>query len=237
MCELFSSGAPIAFLQQVLMDQKQLELSASLSHENRQNGTHVQVEAVHRREGGQKAADFQNDSEVLGDNGRTSYDSVIHSCNAALHAFELSTGLGFADSSTDEYVHFQRHSGTKYERAGSFTASVISPTAVTESFPISSMVHSTSLDSPVNKFPAEVIRVLQHQSPSSSISSVFQEGVPFHSSRPSLMTDAKQIIFLLMLYTIQGVPMGLSASIPFLLQGRVSYKQLGLFSLVSVPFR
>lgn len=48
--------------------------------------------------------------------------------------------------------------------------------------------------------------------------------------------DMQSIALLLILYTLQGVPMGLSASIPFLLQNRVSYKNQALFSLVSLPF-
>ena len=48
--------------------------------------------------------------------------------------------------------------------------------------------------------------------------------------------DLGSIALLLVLYTLQGIPMGLSASVPFLLQDRVSYKQQALFSLVSLPF-
>ncbi len=48
--------------------------------------------------------------------------------------------------------------------------------------------------------------------------------------------DMGSIALLLVLYTLQGIPMGLSASVPFLLQERVSYKQQALFSLVSLPF-
>ncbi|CEL99644.1 unnamed protein product [Vitrella brassicaformis CCMP3155] len=48
--------------------------------------------------------------------------------------------------------------------------------------------------------------------------------------------DVGNIALLLVLYTLQGIPMGLSASIPFLLQDRVSYKQQALFSCVSLPF-
>ena len=48
--------------------------------------------------------------------------------------------------------------------------------------------------------------------------------------------DAGSIALLLVLYTLQGIPMGLSGSIPFLLQGRTTYKQQALFSLVSLPF-
>jgi MFS transporter, PAT family, solute carrier family 33 (acetyl-CoA transportor), member 1 len=49
--------------------------------------------------------------------------------------------------------------------------------------------------------------------------------------------NTKEIAILLLLYTVQGIPIGLSTSIVFLLQGYVSYKDLGLFSLVTLPFR
>jgi len=49
-------------------------------------------------------------------------------------------------------------------------------------------------------------------------------------------TDIGSILLLLILYTLQGIPMGLSGSIPFLLQDKVSYTQQALFSLVTLPF-
>ena len=59
-------------------------------------------------------------------------------------------------------------------------------------------------------------------------------------SRPSepkkKPNDAASIALLLLLYTLQGVPMGLSGSMPLVLQGRVSYKEQALFSMVSLPF-
>ena len=49
--------------------------------------------------------------------------------------------------------------------------------------------------------------------------------------------DAKSLVLLLLLYTLQGVPMGLSASISFLLQERgASLSDIGYFSLSSWPF-
>jgi len=49
--------------------------------------------------------------------------------------------------------------------------------------------------------------------------------------------DAKSLLLLLLLYTLQGVPMGLSASISFLLQERgASLSDIGYFSLSSWPF-
>lgn len=53
----------------------------------------------------------------------------------------------------------------------------------------------------------------------------------------SLLLNYKELALLLLLYTIQGIPMGLATSVPFVLQGHVGYAELGVFSLVSLPFR
>ncbi|OII72943.1 uncharacterized protein cubi_02174 [Cryptosporidium ubiquitum] len=44
------------------------------------------------------------------------------------------------------------------------------------------------------------------------------------------------IFYLLTLYTIQGLPMGISHSIPFLIQGKVSYTEQSMFGMVVIPF-
>lgn len=49
-------------------------------------------------------------------------------------------------------------------------------------------------------------------------------------------SDWPSIVLLLLLYTLQGVPMGLSSSIPFILQEKVGYADQATFSLVSWPF-
>jgi PAT family acetyl-CoA transporter-like MFS transporter 1 len=52
-----------------------------------------------------------------------------------------------------------------------------------------------------------------------------------------LRGDYANIALLLLLYTLQGVPMGLAASVPLLLQERgATYAQQGVFSLVGWPF-
>jgi PAT family acetyl-CoA transporter-like MFS transporter 1 len=64
-------------------------------------------------------------------------------------------------------------------------------------------------------------------------------GKPPHKNRAwaDLRGDYANIALLLLLYTLQGVPMGLAASVPLLLQERgASYSQQSLFSLVSWPF-
>ena len=49
--------------------------------------------------------------------------------------------------------------------------------------------------------------------------------------------DRLSIVILLVLYTLQGIPMGLCGSIPLILKEKgVSYESLSLFSLVSLPF-
>ncbi|TDH68888.1 hypothetical protein CCR75_000461 [Bremia lactucae] len=48
--------------------------------------------------------------------------------------------------------------------------------------------------------------------------------------------DWPSILLLLLLYTLQGIPMGLTSSIPFILQKKVGYGDQATFSLVSWPF-
>ena len=51
------------------------------------------------------------------------------------------------------------------------------------------------------------------------------------------LEDRMSMGILLVLYTLQGIPMGLCGSIPLIMKERgVSYEGLSLFSLVSVPF-
>eukprot|EP00808_Paulinella_micropora_P011686 g28351.t1 len=52
-----------------------------------------------------------------------------------------------------------------------------------------------------------------------------------------LSKDRNSIALLLLLYTLQGIPLGLAVSVPLLLQSKhISYKQQAMFSLVSWPF-
>ena len=48
--------------------------------------------------------------------------------------------------------------------------------------------------------------------------------------------DGRSVALLMVLYTLQGVPMGLSGAVPLLLAGKTSYKMQSLFSLASFPF-
>lgn len=56
------------------------------------------------------------------------------------------------------------------------------------------------------------------------------------NERSNLAGDGKNIVLLLFLYTLQGIPLGLSAAIPMILQNRASYKQQAEFSFVTWPF-
>ncbi|EGG07261.1 uncharacterized protein MELLADRAFT_35703 [Melampsora larici-populina 98AG31] len=60
-----------------------------------------------------------------------------------------------------------------------------------------------------------------------------------NSSSISTLTlkDKKAMVLLVILYMLQGIPVGLAfGSIPFLLRARLSYSQIGLFSLASYPY-
>lgn len=49
--------------------------------------------------------------------------------------------------------------------------------------------------------------------------------------------DRRNFLLLVLLYFLQGIPMGLaSGSVPFLLKSHLSYGQLGVFSLASYPY-
>lgn len=48
--------------------------------------------------------------------------------------------------------------------------------------------------------------------------------------------DLNSIVLLLVLYTIQGIPMGLRGAIPIFIYDRISYTQLGLLAFSSIPF-
>lgn len=59
-----------------------------------------------------------------------------------------------------------------------------------------------------------------------------------NSSKPNLKGDWSNFFLLLLLYTMQGFPLGLTSSIPILLQSQndISYQDQALFSLAGWPF-
>ncbi|XP_018573648.1 acetyl-coenzyme A transporter 1 [Anoplophora glabripennis] len=71
-----------------------------------------------------------------------------------------------------------------------------------------------------------------------TISSSMENGeYPQIIPRSNIRGDEKNILLLFFLYTLQGIPLGLTAAIPMILQNRgVSYKQQAEFSFVSWPF-
>lgn len=59
-----------------------------------------------------------------------------------------------------------------------------------------------------------------------------------HSDQTKLpRKDLLNFVVLIVLYTLQGVPVGLAfGSVPFILKGKVSYSQVGVFTLASYPY-
>lgn len=63
------------------------------------------------------------------------------------------------------------------------------------------------------------------------------EDTSFNSKLTNLKIDATKILLLIYLYFLQGIPLGLAASIPFLLSSNnVSYATQGTFSFATWPF-
>jgi hypothetical protein len=58
-----------------------------------------------------------------------------------------------------------------------------------------------------------------------------------NGSENNIKKDLKSIIFLVFLYLLQGIPLGLASSLPFILSSRnVSYSDQGMFSFSIWPF-
>ena len=64
------------------------------------------------------------------------------------------------------------------------------------------------------------------------------ESDAFATKKPAnLQGDYGNVILLLILYTLQGIPMGFSGTLPLILKDRgASYSDLGLISMTSLPF-
>jgi PAT family acetyl-CoA transporter-like MFS transporter 1 len=102
--------------------------------------------------------------------------------------------------------------------------------------------HLRSIDSFVSMAKSDP-RILTQRNAKKDIGSaeipvmVDKQYAPAREASPSLLQDRMSIAILILLYTLQGIPMGLSASIPLILKEKgASYEALSLFSLVSVPF-
>ena len=75
------------------------------------------------------------------------------------------------------------------------------------------------------------------QRTSPSLSNDMEIVEPNKRSSDGLKKDRWNIMLLLLLYTLQGIPIGLSASIPMVLQAKkIGYRQQAIFSFVSWPF-
>ncbi|KAH8120631.1 acetyl-coenzyme A transporter 1-domain-containing protein [Phellopilus nigrolimitatus] len=63
-------------------------------------------------------------------------------------------------------------------------------------------------------------------------------GVPYSSSKAGMSSkDKRGMVLLIVLYLIQGVPLGLAlGSVPFLLREHLSYSQLAIFALAGYPY-
>jgi PAT family acetyl-CoA transporter-like MFS transporter 1 len=63
------------------------------------------------------------------------------------------------------------------------------------------------------------------------------KGIPENSPLPNYRKDIKSILTLFGLYILQGIPLGLIVTVPFLLQAKgVPYKDQAIFSLAFWPF-
>jgi PAT family acetyl-CoA transporter-like MFS transporter 1 len=61
--------------------------------------------------------------------------------------------------------------------------------------------------------------------------------IPEVHPKADLRKDVKSILLLFLLYILQGVPLGLILTVPFLLQSKgVSYQEQAKFSLAFWPF-
>jgi hypothetical protein len=64
-----------------------------------------------------------------------------------------------------------------------------------------------------------------------------EAGPLLENKNPRVSRDLHSIILLVVLYLLQGVPLGLCmGSIPFLLKSKLTYSELALFSLSSYPY-
>ena len=93
-------------------------------------------------------------------------------------------------------------------------------------------IDSSGATSPVARLLSQDSFSVDEELPTSHVAEGPSKGF-FELSR----SDQRNFLLLVLLYFLQGVPMGLaSGSVPFLLKPYVSYSQLGVFSLASYPY-
>ncbi|GEQ70380.1 hypothetical protein JCM33374_g4057 [Metschnikowia sp. JCM 33374] len=74
-----------------------------------------------------------------------------------------------------------------------------------------------------------------HSTPNTPVSGPSPSHVSASSSLPP--KDYLNFVVLIVLYTLQGVPVGLAfGSVPFILKSKLSYSQVGIFSLAAYPY-
>ena len=77
--------------------------------------------------------------------------------------------------------------------------------------------------------------VIQHDQETEELNSASSESAS--KEKGNVQDDRKSIALLLLLYVLQGVPLGLTGSIPLILQSRhVAYKDQAVFSFAFWPF-
>jgi PAT family acetyl-CoA transporter-like MFS transporter 1 len=96
------------------------------------------------------------------------------------------------------------------------------------------LVVDTNASQIMNRNPSPG-KIMQPEKPIVQDALVLEDCSGFSSTLGS--KDRFSMLILLVLYTLQGIPMGLSGSIPLLLKEKgASYEALAMFSLVSMPF-
>ncbi|KAI9821486.1 MAG: hypothetical protein M1832_003333 [Thelocarpon impressellum] len=92
---------------------------------------------------------------------------------------------------------------------------------------------SSSMESPTANLMGREDFSLDHEPPDTPLSPS-----PVNRSFYELpIQDRRNFLLLVLLYFLQGIPMGLATgSVPFLLKAHLSYSQIGVFSLASYPY-
>ncbi|KAI9675071.1 MAG: hypothetical protein M1817_001478 [Caeruleum heppii] len=91
----------------------------------------------------------------------------------------------------------------------------------------------SSIDSPTANLMSRESFSLDHDTPTTPRT----PGASNHSFWELPVQDRRNFLLLVLLYFLQGIPMGLAAgSVPFLLKSHLSYGQIGVFSLASYPY-
>ena len=92
---------------------------------------------------------------------------------------------------------------------------------------------SSSHESPTASLMRRESFSLDHEPPQTPLTPVSHNNSFWELPRQ----DRRNFLLLVLLYFLQGIPMGLATgSVPFLLKSHMSYSQIGVFSLASYPY-